>query len=198
MVRDLVPLLSYAVLRGRCRSCLGRIAPRHWHVELAAVAVAVSALLAGTAPGRLWVDCALGWTLLCLAWIDWDSMTLPDVLTLPLIGAGLLATLGFDHGVLTDHAVAAAFGYTAFQGLAIIYRSLRGKDGLGQGDAKLLAALGAWVGLEGLPGVVLGAALTGLAAALLLSLSGRKMSPSTAIPFGPCLALAGWVARLQS
>jgi leader peptidase (prepilin peptidase)/N-methyltransferase len=198
MARDLMPLLSHVVLRGRCRSCSGRIAPRHWHVELAAVAIVVSALSAGTVPGRLWLDCALGWTLLCLAWIDWDSMTLPNVLTLPLIGAGLLATFGFDRELLTNHAVAAALGYTAFQGLAIVYRRLRGRDGLGQGDAKLLAALGAWIGLEGLPGVVFGAALAGLAAALLLSLSGRKMDSATAIPFGPCLALAGWVARLHS
>lgn len=197
LARDLVPLLSYVVLRGRCRSCRGRIAPRHWHVELAAVAVAASALVAGTAPERLWADCALGWTLLALAWIDRDSMTLPDVLTLPLIGAGLLATFSLEPEALTDHAVAAAVGYTALQGLAIAYRRLRGRDGLGAGDAKLLAALGAWVGLEDLPGVVLGAALAGLAAALLLSLGGRKMNAATAIPFGPCLALAGWVVRLR-
>ena len=81
MVRDLVLPLSYATLRGRRRSCFGRIAPRHWHVELAAVAIAASALSTGSVSGCLWADCALGWTLLCLAWIDWDSMTLPNVLT---------------------------------------------------------------------------------------------------------------------
>ncbi len=195
--RDLVPLLSYAILRGRCRTCLGRIAPRHWHIELAAVAVAASALSVGTAPGRVWTDCVLGWTLLALAWIDWESMILPDVLTLPLIAAGLLATFSLDPAAVTDHAAAAALGYTAFRVLAAVYRRLRSRDGLGEGDAKLLAAIGAWVGLEDLPVVVFGAAFVGLAWALLQSLRGRKMDASTAIPFGPCLALACWVMRLQ-
>lgn len=194
---DLVPLLSYARQRGRCRYCRATIAPFHWQVELAAVAVALSALAGGTAPPLLWLDCLFGWTLLALAWIDWNSMLLPDVLTLPLIPAGLLATLWLEPELATDHAVAAAIGYTALRGLALVYRKLRGREGLGEGDAKLLAALGAWVGLTQLPLVVLGAALAGLVAALLLALRGGEMKASTAIPFGPFLALAGWVVRLM-
>ena len=196
--RDLLPLVSHAALGGRCRSCGGRIAAQHWQVELAAIAVAGCAALPDPAPGRLWVDCGLGWTLLALAWIDWDSMTLPDVLTLPLIPAGLVATLWLEPELTTGHAIAAALGYAAFAGLAWLYRRFRGREGLGQGDAKLLAALGAWTGLEGLPMVVLGAALAGLAVALVLGLRGRVMDAATPIPFGPCLALAGFAVRLHT
>lgn len=195
---DLLPLLSFAVLRGRCRRCAGPIAALHWQAELAATAVALSAVLAGDATPWLWLDCGFGWVLLALAWIDWHAMILPDVLTLPLIPAGLLATLWLDPERATDHALAAALGYTALRGLALLYRRVRGREGLGEGDAKLLAALGAWVGLEGLPTVVLGAALAGLAAAGIMWLRGGEMRATTAIPFGPFLALAGWAVRLAS
>ncbi len=194
---DLLPLLSYARLRGRCRHCGAPIAPFHWQVELAAVAVALSALAGGTEQPGLWLDCGFGWTLLALAWIDWDSMLLPDVLTLPLIPAGLLVTLWLEPELATDHALAAAIGYTALRGLALFYRKVRGREGLGEGDAKLLAALGAWVGLQQLPLVALIAALAGLAASVLMWLRGGELRASTAIPFGPFLALAGWVVRLM-
>ncbi|HYZ62005.1 MAG TPA: A24 family peptidase [Acetobacteraceae bacterium] len=193
---DLVPLLSFVLLRGACRRCAGAIAPFHWQVELASVAVAVSALAAGSRVPEAWLDCAFGWTLLALAWIDARHMLLPDVLTLPLIPAGLLVTWLLDPAMVTDHALAAALAYTSLRGLALLYRFLRGRDGLGEGDAKLLAALGAWLGLEALPSVVLGAALAGLAAALALRLRGTAMTAATAIPFGPFLALAGWAVWL--
>ncbi len=193
---DLLPLLSYAVLRGVCRRCAAPIHPFHWRVELAALAVPVSALAAGWAGPALWAACGLGWTLLALAWIDCNGMILPDGLTLPLIPAGLLATWWLDPGGLPDHALAAALGYTAFRAIALLYRRLRGRDGLGEGDAKLLAALGAWVGLGGLPPVLLAAALAGLGWALLLRLRGTALSLTTALPFGPFLALAGWAVML--
>ena len=194
--RDLVPLLSYAALRGRCRTCAGPIAPFHWHVELAATAVAASALAGGTDPTLLWLNCAFGWALLALAWIDWDRFLLPDILTLPLIPAGLLATSWLEPEMATDHALAAVLGYAALRGLALLYRAIRRREGLGEGDAKLLAALGAWVGLANLPLVVLVAALAGLAAAGLMALRGAELRATTVLPFGPFLALAGWLVRL--
>ncbi|GAC1340655.1 MAG: A24 family peptidase [Acetobacteraceae bacterium] len=194
--RDLVPLLSLAVSGGRCRHCGGRIAALHWQVEAAAVVVAASAAFGGAEPPLLWLECGFGWALLALSWIDWEHMILPDALTLPLIPAGLLATLWLAPELAADHAVAAALGYTLLRGLALVYRRLRGRDGLGEGDAKLLAALGAWVGIEGLPLVLLGGALAGLAAALLLRLGGREMTASTALPFGPFLSLAAWLVLI--
>lgn len=195
---DMVPLLSYAALRGRCRACGAGIAPFHWHVELAALLIPASAALAGLAGPALWLACGLGWTLLALAWIDCSTMLLPDVLTLPLIPAGLLAAWWLDPAGLTDHAIAAALGYAVLAGVAFGYRWLRGRDGLGGGDPKLLAALGAWVGVAALPSVLLGAALAGLAWAGLLRLRGTALTGSTALPFGPFLALSGWLVLLQA
>jgi leader peptidase (prepilin peptidase)/N-methyltransferase len=190
---ELVPLASFAVLRGRCRVCRAPIARFHPAVELAALAVAASAVLAGARGAALWAGCGLGWTLLALAWIDWEHMRLPDMLTLPLIVAGLLVTVLLDPEDTTGHAAAAAAGYLAFRLLAALYQRLRRREGLGQGDAKLLAAAGAWVGLEGLPRVVVAGALISIAIAALRS---GRMSAATAVPFGPGLALGCWAVWL--
>lgn len=194
--RDLIPLLSFAMLRGRCRRCGVGIAPFHWHIEIAAVLVPLSAVVAGVGGDELWVVSGAGWTLLTLAWIDADWMILPDVLTLPLLLAGLVAAWWFDAEAIADHASAAGIGWLALWAVAAAYRQVRGRDGLGEGDAKLLGAVGAWVGLAGLADVLLGAALTGLAWAGWLRLRGQTMSATTALPFGPFLALAGWAVLL--
>ena len=194
--RDLVPVLSYALLRGRCRMCRAAIDPAHLAIELAAVLVAVVAALVMADPLRLWLSCVLGWWLLALAWVDWDHMRLPDALTLPLLLAGLGATWLLDPDAAPEHAAAAALGYMAFRGLAAAYRRLRGRSGLGLGDAKLLAAAGAWLGLQALPQVVLGAALLGLGMAAALALRGRPVGAATALPFGPALCAATWAVWL--
>lgn len=194
--RDLVPLLSYTVLRGHCRRCGAGIAPFHWHVEVASLLVPLSAIAAGLDGDALWAVSGAGWVLLALAWIDAEWMVLPDVLTLPLLLAGLVAAWWFDAQALADHALAAGFGWLALWVVAAVYRRVRARDGLGEGDAKLLGAIGAWVGLAGLADVLLGAALAGLTWAGLLRLRGRAMSATTALPFGPFLALAGWAVLL--
>ena len=191
---DLVPIISWVWLRGRCRACGTPIAPFHWQIEAAAMGVAAWAILAD--PGRVWPDCVLGWTLLTLAWIDGVCFRLPDILTLPLLAAGLLLTAWLEPDAAGQHAVAALLGYGLFRAVSLTYRRLRGRDGLGEGDAKLLAALGAWVGLEGLSFVLPIAAGMGLAFAGLQRARGVTIGGQTAIPFGPCLALAGWIVRL--
>lgn len=190
---DLLPLASFLLLRGHCRHCRAPIGMFHPAVELAAVAVAVWAVMADQDPDRIWASCGLGWTLLALSWIDCTEFLLPDVLTLPLLLAGLTLTLVREPDALTDHCVAAALAYLSFQAMAFGYRRLRGRDGLGGGDAKLIAAVGAWCGLLALPIVVLGSALLGLLAALALALTGRTIRLTTRLPFGPCIALAFWV-----
>ena len=120
------------------------------------------------------------------------------MLTLPLLLAGLVVTWIGDPGDLTDHSLAAAAAYLAFQGIALAYRRLRGFDGLGGGDAKLMAAAGAWCGLSALPLVMLVSALIGLLAALGLALAGRTVTSTTRIPFGPCIALAFWLVWTQA
>jgi leader peptidase (prepilin peptidase)/N-methyltransferase len=193
--RDLVPLLSFVAMRGRCRRCGAPIGLFHPAIELAAVAVAAWVALAD--PDSVWVDCGLGWTLLTLSWIDMKAFMLPDVLTLPLIVAGLALTWIWTSPDLADHSLAAALGYLSFRALAIAYHGLRGLHGLGDGDAKLIAAAGAWCGLTALPLVVLGSALAGLLAALGLALAGRTMTLTTRIPFGPCIGAAFWLVWMH-
>jgi leader peptidase (prepilin peptidase)/N-methyltransferase len=193
--RDLVPLLSWLMLRRRCRYCGARLSWFYPAVEIAALAIALAA--AGVDRGvATWLDCILGWWLLALAWIDLRHWLLPDVLTLPLVVAGLAGALLFDPGGLTDRALGAVLGYVAFRLVAYAYRKVRGRDGLGAGDAKLLAAAGAWVGTSGLPQVILFAALAGLVAAACLRLAGVRLGAASALPFGPFLALAAWLVWL--
>ena len=194
--RDLVPMFSFLALGGLCRWCHGRIAPSHLAVELACLGIAVWVVLTQGDPLLVWLSCGLGWTLLTLAWIDSQHMILPDVLTLPLTLAGLGATWLVDPDAVTDHTMAAAAGYLGFRAVELGYRKLRGRDGLGEGDAKLMAAAGAWVGLGPLPTVVLAAALAGLAIATALHLAGRGMHAASAIPFGPAICVAIWVVWL--
>jgi leader peptidase (prepilin peptidase)/N-methyltransferase len=193
--RDLVPILSWLAARGRCRHC-GAAVPRFYPlVELAGGLVGSVAFgLAGQ--GYTLQAALLGWWLLALALIDLRSWRLPDALTLPLLALGLLAAaLGLLPGPgLWLALLGASLGYVFLAGVAWAYRRLRGRDGLGLGDAKLLAAAGAWLGPAELPLLVLAAALLGLALALLRSDALRAETP---VPFGPPLALTFWALFLM-
>ena len=193
---DLVPMLSYLILRGRCRTCHAPIRRFHLYIEMSAMLVASWAVLVEGDPARLWIDCILGWTLLTLAWIDWDHMLLPDVLTLPLVVLGLLVTALLEPEQLADHAFAATLGYVAIRALGFGYRRLRGREGIGLGDAKLLAAGGAWVGLQALPWALLGGALFGIAVLVPRELRSRTLRVTSAVPFGPGFCLALWLVWL--
>lgn len=192
---ELVPLVSWAVARGRCRRCGRALGWFYPGVELAALAVALIALAVDDAE-TAWLDCLLGWSLLTLAWIDARRWILPDPLTLPLIVAGLLAALAFDPDTLAGRALGAALGYLALRAVAWTYFRLRRREGLGEGDAKLLAAGGAWLGALALPQIILAAAVAALLAAVLLRLSGIAIHARSALPFGPFLALAIWTLWL--
>lgn len=196
--QDLVPLLSYVRQHGRCRYCAARIDPFHLTIELAALAVALlTVLLADPAAPLLIGTALLGWILLTLSWIDARTFRLPDVLTLPLLLAGLgEALLTGDRLTLLSRVLGAIVGWGALTLLGATYRAVRGRAGLGGGDAKLLAAGGAWTGLDALPTVLLVAALIGLALAAVMALRGKTMTLRTALPFGPCLAGAIWLVRL--
>jgi leader peptidase (prepilin peptidase) / N-methyltransferase len=193
--RDLVPLYSWLASKGRCRYCghvLGWVYPG---IELGALAVALAAIAVDGGEG-IWLDCLLGWWLLALAWIDLRRWLLPDALTLPLVIAGLAAAAAFDPERLTERALGAAVGYLSLRLVALIYRGLRGREGLGGGDAKLLAASGAWVGAGALPLLVLIAATSALMAAAGLRLVGIRLGARSALPFGPFLAVATWLIWL--
>ena len=194
--RDLVPVLSYLCLRGRCAHCATPISVRYPLVELAV--------------GLVWGLCAWHWgssftalawagfftTLLALALMDADTMLLPDALTLPLMWAGLIAaSLGWIGVSLSDALWGAVAGYLSLWVVYQVFLRLTGKHGLGGGDFKLLAALGAWLGWQVLPWLVLGASLLGLVLAALLMWRGTYQKDQH-IPLGPSLALAGAVLAL--
>lgn len=193
--RDLVPLASWLATRGRCRHCGAWIGWFYPAVELAALAIA--ALSLGVDRGfDAWIDAALGWWLLALGWIDWRHRILPDALTLPLVVLGLAVAGVVEPERLWDPLLGVVFGYAGLWAVAWLYRLLRHREGLGLGDAKLLAASGAWAGLTGLPSVLAGAALAGLAAAGAMMLAGRRLDRYSALPFGPFLAAVTWLVWL--
>jgi leader peptidase (prepilin peptidase)/N-methyltransferase len=193
---DLVPIASWVALRGRCRHCGAKITVLPLVIELGALLVALWAVSASDG-WALWAGCVLGWILLTLAAIDFRDGILPDALTLPLILAGLAATYFLSPWQLLDSAIGAVAGFVIFALIRWLYRRLRGREGLGLGDAKLLAAAGAWVTWDGLPSVVLIGAAAGLAIALVMSRrGGEQVSLNQRIPFGPALCLGTWLVWL--
>ncbi len=193
--RDLVPLLSWMALRGRCRFCGARLGWFYPAIELAAVVPVVWAAFV-VSGWWLLAASALGWLLLALATIDWRIYRLPDVLTAALFVLGLDATAWLAPWDLTDHLLGAVIGLTVFVLFGFAYRALRHRDGVGLGDAKLLGALGMWVGWQGLPEIVLAASLFALLAVLAQAFVGRSISATTRVPLGTFLAAAGWLIWL--
>ena len=189
--RDLVPILSYAALRGRCRACAGRIDPRHLIVELAAAMVGLVAMIAHPLPLAA-ITLGLGLWLLLAAMLDVEHEWLPDRLTLPLIPLGLAAAWAGFGPPLVERLAGAALGWAVLAAMAFAYRRLRGREGLGGGDPKLLAGIGAWVGALQLPVILLGAGLLGLAAAMLMRLRGEEIGPASRLPLGALMAVAAW------
>lgn len=193
---DLVPLASWLYRGGKCRYCANPIGLFYPGIELAAVGLAVWAAI--SLPGSLliWAGCILGWALLAAAVIDARHLLLPDALILPLIPAGIMLHAWVAPDRWLDHVWGAAVGFLLFAAIAGSYRWLRAREGLGLGDAKLLAAAGAWVGWIGLPSVIFLGAVFGLLTALALRLRGRSVDRVTELPFGPGLAVAFWLVWL--
>lgn len=193
--RDLIPLVSWIALHRRCRYCGVTVGWFYPGIELAALAIAVWAVTE-VSGWLLWATCALGWTLLALAATDVRRMVLPDVLTLPLLLGGLGVSVSLPYAQPLQHAIAAAVGFGSFYAISRLYRWLRHRDGLGLGDAKLLAAGGAWVSWWGLPTVVLLAAVTALLVALVRRALGDRSVVGQRLAFGPELCLGIWLVWL--
>jgi leader peptidase (prepilin peptidase)/N-methyltransferase len=197
-----IPVLSYLLLRGRCKQCGARISVRYPVVEAAAGILAL-AVAVRFGPSLATVA-ALGfsWTLLVLSVIDIDRQLLPDSLTLPLLWAGLCLSLVDPAGnasvLFTDprsSIIGAGAGYLSLWLVYHLFKLVTGKEGMGYGDFKLLAAIGAWLGWQVLPMVILLSAAVGAVVGIGLILfagHGRQ----TPIPFGPYLAAAGWIALM--
>jgi leader peptidase (prepilin peptidase)/N-methyltransferase len=192
---DLVPMASYLFLLGRCRYCRAPIGRFVLAIELAALAIAAWAAIA-TSGWVVAATCMFGWTLLLLAVIDWRVQLLPDVITLPLLLTGLATAALLARDRLVDHAIGALAGFALFALASYAYRAFRGREGLGFGDAKLLAGIGAWVSWTGLPTVILWGSISGLAFALARAASGRGLKLTDRLAFGTFLAAGGWLVWL--
>lgn len=191
-----IPLLSYLALRGRCSACRAPYGLRYPAVELlTGVLFAYCGWRWGIgATGALWAAfCA---ALVALAFIDWDTTLLPDGIVLPLLWLGLLAAAaGLTGTGLADAVWGAAAGYLSLWSVTSVFRLVRGQQGMGHGDFKLLAALGAWLGWQALLPIVLASSIAGAAAGTALRLA-RRLRPGGYFPFGPFLAGAGLLALL--
>jgi len=192
---DLVPLVNWFYLRGQCRHCGVAISGQYIIMEWAVLIIFIWCLLI-LPPDILWAGCLLGWTLLTLSAIDLRCRRLPDFLTLPLIMMGLVYNSLFSPEQFSHFVIGAVLGYVLFLVVAVLYRRFRGREGLGRGDAKLLAAAGAWVGWQELPGLIMLAAILGIIVALIWGWKARQDISTIKIPFGPFLSLAIWIIWL--
>lgn len=184
-----VPILSYLFLRGRCHYCHAPISPRYPFVEaLTGACFFTVAWVWGATPVTL-AGLVLTAALIALTFIDADTQILPDEITLPLVWSGLLFNLFFSFVPLKSAVLGAATGYLILWIFYQGFKLLTGKEGMGFGDFKLLAALGAWLGVAAVPVIIITSCITGIAAAVVMQ-TARK---DAAIPFGPALASAGWV-----
>lgn len=191
-----IPVLSYLVLRGRCRHCQAGISLRYPLVELA---TGLLFLWCGwqwgaTATGLAW--CGFCAALVALGMIDWDTTLLPDDLTLPLLWAGLaLAALQLGSVTLNDAFWGAVGGYLSLWGVYWAFKLVTGKEGMGYGDFKLFAALGAWFGWQALIPIILMASVIGAVVGIVMKFS-KNLREGGYVPFGPFLAGAGLTALL--
>ncbi|MFC0668188.1 prepilin peptidase [Azotobacter chroococcum] len=190
-----IPLLGWLALRGRCSACKAPIGARYPLVELACGLL--SAYIAwhygfGWQAGAMLL---LGWGLLVMSLIDYDHQLLPDSLVLPLLWLGLILNNFGLFVSLEDALWGAVAGYLSLWSVYWLFKLLTGKEGMGYGDFKLLAMLGAWGGWQILPLTILLSSLVGAVLGIVI-LRLRKAESGTPIPFGPFLALAGWITLL--
>ncbi len=188
-----VPIISYIFLRGKCANCKTGISPRYPIIELVTGLLSVAVIYY---VGVKWSGLAaliFTWSLIALTMIDLDTYLLPDDITLPLLWLGLIAN---SFGAFTDLPSAlwgAIAGYLALWSVYKLFKLLTGKEGMGYGDFKLLAALGAWMGWQMLPQIILLSSLVGAVIGIgMIVIRGRDKN--IPIPFGPYLAIAGWIA----
>ena len=188
-----IPLLSYAWLRGKCAGCGIHISARYPLVEL------VTGILSAFAAWHFGFGWAAAgallfiWALVALSFVDFDTQLLPDSITLPLLWLGLLFNLTGVYVPLADAVVGAVLGYLILWSVYWLFKLVTGKEGMGYGDFKLLAAIGAWLGWKVLPVVILLSSVIGAVVGIGLIVLARR-GRSVPIPFGPYLAGAGLVA----
>ena len=192
---DNIPIVSYLFLGGKCRGCQARISIRYPIIE------ALTGFLSGIVAYHFGFDwsCAgallLTWALIALTFIDVDHQLLPDSITLPLLWLGISFNLLGRYTSLEASVIGAIAGYLSLWSVYQVFKLVTGKEGMGFGDFKLLAALGAWLGWSMLPSIILLSSLVCAIIGISLMLFRRHQS-DIPIPFGPYLAAAGWIALI--
>lgn len=188
-----IPVVSYLMLRGRCSACSVRISPRYPLVEaFTGVVSAFAVWHFGPTLAALAALCLI-WSLIALTFIDFDTQLLPDSITLPLLWLGLFFNLVGGFASLQSAVIGAMAGYLVLWSIYWAFKLVTGKEGMGYGDFKLLAALGAWMGWQMLPAIVLLSSLVGAVVGIALIVFARH-GRNVPIPFGPYLAAAGMIA----
>jgi leader peptidase (prepilin peptidase)/N-methyltransferase len=188
-----IPLISYMALLGKCSACSTPISKRYPLVELLTALLSTYAIWHFGFNSVGFSLVALSWALITLTFIDIDHQLLPDRITLPLIWLGLILNSFTLFTTLESALWGAVIGYLALWSIYWLFKLITGKEGMGYGDFKLLAALGAWCGVEQLPLIILMSSVVGILLAMVLLLL-RKHQMANPLPFGPYLAIAGWVA----
>jgi leader peptidase (prepilin peptidase)/N-methyltransferase len=190
-----IPVLSYIMLGGKCSNCAVKISPRYPLLELVTGLMTMALAWHFDLSLALLGAALLTWSLISLTMIDVDQQLLPDDITLPLLWLGLLLNLNGTYVSLPEAVIGAMAGYLSLWSVYWVFKLLTGKEGMGYGDFKLLAALGAWLGWQALPMIILLSSLVGAVCGItLMALKGR--GKEVPIPFGPYLAMAGWIALL--
>lgn len=188
-----IPVISWLALQGKCSSCKAGISPRYPIVELATALLSLLVFLVLGPTTQTLAAIPLTWALISLTLIDFDTQLLPDSITLPLLWAGLLLNLQGLFVSLPSAVLGAAFGYLSLWSVYWLFKLATGKEGMGYGDFKLLAALGAWLGALVLPVIILLSSVVGAVIGLVYLAIRKESAP---FAFGPYIAIAGFIALL--
>lgn len=187
-----IPVISWLLQKGRCKHCDCKISKRYPSIEL--LTAILSLIVAYLVPfgWPLLFALVFTWILISLTFIDFDTMLLPDSLTLPLLWLGLLINVSGTFTDISSAVLGATFGYLTLWSIYWAFKIITGKEGMGYGDFKLLAALGAWFGWQALPLIILLSSFSGAIIGIAIMLA-SKDKQSQPMPFGPYLAVAGWL-----
>lgn len=190
-----IPVLSYLVLGGKCHNCEAGISIRYPMIELVTGIMTLALVIYFDASPALLGAMLLTWALVALTMIDIDHQLLPDDITLPLLWLGVVFNLNGTYVDLQASILGAIIGYLSLWSVYWLFKLLTGKEGMGYGDFKLLAALGAWLGWQSIPLIILLSSVVGAVVGIAL-MAIKRRGKDIPIPFGPYLAMAGWITLL--
>lgn len=189
-----IPVIGYFIIRGKCASCSASISLRYPLVESLTAILTVAVVITFGATWTALAACVLTWTLIALALIDYDTQLLPDDITLPFLWIGLAVNFFDVFASFGDAFIGACLGYLVLWGVFHVFKLITGKDGMGYGDFKMLAMLGAWLGYQMVPLIIVVSSVAGAVIGSTLIIFGRDRAKP--IKFGPFLAIAGWLALI--